>query len=103
MYLRDNSILSYFPRTPVNVIYTVLNLWLLKDKNSNEITSYLKDNLINYDINNEKILDILTTTRYYIAYYYNHKYKLEDISEVSKNERFSVDENEFITIENTPL
>ena len=63
----------------------------------------MNDELINYHISKLLVLDVLKLARYYIANYYKHVYKIENISEANKNDRFSIDESEFVNISNQPI
>jgi hypothetical protein len=42
----------------------------------------------------------LKIARYYISNYYKHIYKLEDVSEFNKNERFAIDESLITNLNN---
>ncbi len=57
----------------------------------------------NFTIRQNHINGILQKGRYIIAHYIKNKYILEDISEEGKNKSFTVDELNFISIDNPNL
>lgn len=63
------------------------------EKNGSDITNIINGKLIDYHVSKNAVLDILKIP-------YKHAYKIKDISECDKNERFSIDESQFINISN---
>ena len=100
LYLRKNTFLQHFPKTPTSVIMQILYYWIIEERNASEINNILKEKLKNYSINIKTISEILNTARYYIAFYYKNVYIIEDISDENKAERFSVDESLFLSVSN---
>ena len=93
IYLREKSFLAHFHRVPASIMFKIIYLWLIEKNNGNDIENILREDLINYQVSKNTDLEILKVARYYIAHYYKHVYKLEDISELNKNDRFSIDES----------
>ena len=100
IYLRNNTFLEHFPRTPASIIFKIIYIWINEKSNANDIYQKLKNKNINYDICKEKILSIFKVARYYISNYYKHIYKLEEFSEFNKNERFAIDESFITSLDN---
>lgn len=103
IFLREKKFLAHFPWTPVSIVFKIIYLWIFEKKNGNDITNTINGELINYHVSKIIVLDVLKIARYYIANYYKHVYKIEDISEANKNDRFSIDESEFVNISNQPI
>jgi hypothetical protein len=80
-YLREKTFLSYFPRTPASIIFKIINLWLVDKDNASTITTKINNQVNNFHIAKQHVLEILNISCYYIATYLKHVYKLESISE----------------------
>ena len=100
---KEKSFLEHFPRTHASVVFKIIYQWIIEKKNGNEITNTINNEVINYNVSKTTVLNVLKIARYYIANYYKDVYSLENISEANKNDRFSIDESEFINISNQPI
>ena len=96
IYLREKTFLAHFSPLSASIVFKILNLWIIEKKNGNDITNTINGQLINYHVSKIIVLDVLKIARYYIANYYKHVYKIEDIYEANKNDRFSIDESNFV-------
>lgn len=43
-FLRENSFLSHFEKTPASIVFIILKEWLIEEKNGNQIYNILKKN-----------------------------------------------------------
>ena len=102
-YLRENTFLSNFPKTPASLVMLILREWILEEKNGKQIYEYLKKKNLNYNLSQIHVYEILTVARYYISHYYKDKYKLEEFSTENSNEAYGVDESLFIREDNTGM
>ena len=103
IYLRENTFFNFFPRTPASLIILIIKIWFIEKNNVNEIYQKLKQKILNYDISKQKILDIIDKARFCIAHYLVDVYKLEDFSTNGGNEYFSIDESNFVNVDNRNL
>lgn len=97
---------------PISVILIIFKIWLLDENNALEINDtqffleinkVFKNKFTDYAISLIHINDIIYNSRLIIAHYIKNKYILEEISEIGKNEFFSVDESNFINVNNKNL
>ena len=93
--LRDETFFAKFPKTPISIILIILRNWILENKNSTAIYSIIKNKIKNYDVSQIHINEILYETRIFFSHYLKDKYKLEDITEIRKNEYVAIDESNF--------
>ena len=63
----------------------------------------MKNQITNYTVSQNNIYEILAIARFYISHYYKDKYKIEDYSIENNNESFSVDESQFIRVDNNTI
>lgn len=87
---------SIFKRKYIFLIISQNIIWLIGEKNANEIYNVTKDRYTNISISLIKIYEILEKTIYVIAHYIKDQYAIENISEQGKNEFFAIDESNFV-------
>lgn len=103
IYMRQNTFLDEFPRTPASLILYILKLWLIDEKNATEIYKNIKENIIESEISQDKINKILEKIRFYIGHYIKDQYSLEEFSIAGNHDYYAVDESEFVNLNNNLL
>ena len=103
IYLRQNSIFGLFPRTPASIIFNIIRLWLLEEKNLNKIFNYMKNNTSIILNNQQTIRNILIKARQSISHYMRDVYELEILANENEHRKIAVDESLFTHVNNKPL
>lgn len=62
----EKTFLVHFPRTPANIVFKIIYLWIIEKKNGSDIANIINGELINYHVSENVVLDILKIAKYYI-------------------------------------
>ena len=82
--------------TPANILLYIIKLVIIDNKNATQISSTLKDKIVNINFSYNIITNIIENFRFYITHYIRGQCTLESISELNKNENLAIDESDFV-------
>ena len=85
-----------FPKTNISTILYIIKILLLEKKNGNDIYNHIKNETENIIISKQKIEEILSKLRNFIAHYLKDMYILENISKTNEYKYYAIDESEFV-------
>ena len=103
IYLREGTVFNHFPRTACSIILYIIKLWLLENKNANEIHNKFKTEFPNINISLIKITEILHKLREYIAHYIKDTYILLRYIRRKRMSSFAIDESNFYSDGNSTI
>ena len=95
-YSREKTFFSLFPKTNISTILYIIKILLLEKKNGNDIYNHIKNETENIIISKQKIEEILSKLRNFIAHYLKDMYILENISKTNEYKYYAIDESEFV-------
>ena len=96
VFLRENTLFNYFPKTPISIIRYIIYISLQFKKNAIEIYNIFIKDIKYYKISLNMVNEILDYMRKIIAHYMKDTYLLEDLAEENAGDTICVDESLFV-------
>ena len=94
--LRDNTIFAFYSKTPISILITILEEFILEEKNATKIIEKLNYNYSLSEIGKINIYKYLNIFRKCCAQYYDDVYKTEKLVYDNEYKNVAVDESLFI-------
>ena len=94
--LRNNTIFSYFSKTPMSILITALDLFICEDFNATKSIKYIQEK---YNLNSQSqknIYNYFILIRKCLAQYYKDKYEYEKLAYTNELKNIAVDESLFV-------
>ena len=92
--LRYNTFFEYFKKIPISVVIKIIELFILENKNGQEIIKYIIEFYQINTLNNKMVYKIIILVRKFIAHYLKETY-LEKMTNANEFANIAIDESLF--------
>ena len=92
--MRNNTFFAYFKKIPISIIIKIIELFIIDNKNSTEISKYIKEYYQLNSFNNNIIYSVVLLLRKAISHYIKENY-YEKMTTINQNANIAVDESLF--------
>ena len=94
--LRNNTIFSYFSKTPMSILITALDLFICEDFNATKSIKYIQEKYNLNSLGQKNIYNYFILIRKCLAQYYKDKYEYEKLAYTNELKNIAVDESLFV-------